>query len=282
MTDLFAVPYAEVIGFPIRQSKSPLIHNFWLQKAGIKAEYRAVQVRGNALADYIAERRDDPHWRGCNVTLPHKQAALALVDNRLRTAERVGAVNCIYRTPKGITGENSDVDGVLESLAAGGRDRDPGIVCLIGAGGAARAAMYALDVAGVHDLRVLVRRPERGQELLASFGMAGSVYRFGDADAAMAGANTVINASPLGMLAEQPMSAGMLGALAAAASDALVFDMVYNPLETPLLATARAGGRRVVDGLTMLIGQADLAFQLFFQVPAPRQHDAELRAMLTA
>ena len=112
--------------------------------------------------------------------------------------------------------------------------------------------------------------------------MTARIFRFVDAAEAMAGANTVINASPLGMTGQARMPATMLEGLAAAAGDALVFDMVYAPLETDMLAAARALGQRPVDGLTMLIGQADLAFTLFFHAPAPRQFDDELRALLTA
>ena len=276
------MPYAEVIGDPIYQSKSPLIHGFWLEKLGLRAEYRAARVRADGLSVYLEKRRVDPNWRGCNVTIPHKQNVLALIDTPMRTAQRVGAANCVYRTRNGLSAENSDIDGVLESLDVSSVQRDPGITCLIGAGGGARAALYALESIGVNDLRILVRRPERAQELIDHFGVAASIHRFIDAEAAMRGANTIINASPLGMMGQARMPVAMLDALAVSAPHALVFDMVYAPLETDLLAEARALGRRGVDGLTMLIGQADLAFNLFFHAQAPREHDAELRALLTA
>jgi len=283
-TDLFepARLYAEVIGDPIHQSKSPLIHKFWLGKLGFAGDYRATRVRADGLARYFAERREDPNWRGCNITIPHKQAALACVDSVLKTATRVGAINTVYRATNGLVGENSDVEGILESLGAASGQRDAGIVCLIGAGGAARAAMHALDLAGVRDLRLVVRRADRGQELLEAFAMAGSVHRFMDAGNALRGADTVINASPLGMIGRQSMPADILEAIADTAVNSLVFDMVYAPLATDLLKAARRHRRRAVDGLTMLIGQADLAFQLFFGAPAPRQFDDELRTLLTA
>ncbi len=279
--NLGETPYAEVIGDPIYQSKSPLIHNFWLEKLGIRGEYRATRVRSDGLARYLEQRRDDPAWRGCNVTIPHKVSALDLVDSALRTAKKVGATNCIYRSGKGLIGENSDVEGVLESIDATEAQRDAGITCLIGAGGAARAALHALDIAGLRELRIVVRRLERGQELLDAFGVSGTVYKFNHAEAAMRGVDTVINASPLGMAGQARMPPEVLDSLALTDAGALVFDMVYAPLETQLLAEARAHGRSAVDGLTMLIGQADLAFQLFFQNAAPRQFDAELRALLT-
>jgi shikimate dehydrogenase len=278
-------PYAEVIGDPIYQSKSPLIHNFWLQKQQIDADYRATRVRAEDLAAYLADRRLDPLWRGCNVTIPHKQTVLRLVDAPLRTATSVGAANCIYRGRNNILGgslgaENSDVEGIREALDLG--NREPGITCLIGAGGAARAALHALDLAGVDELRLLVRRPDQAQALLADFGLAGSVHRFVHSGAALAGATTIINASPMGMAGQQRMDPAILEALALADPAALVFDMVYAPLATELLERARGFGQLPVDGLTMLIGQADLAFGLFFNAAAPRQHDAELRKVLTS
>lgn len=282
--DLFhePLPYAEVIGDPIYQSKSPLIHGFWLRKLGLKADYRATRVRADGLAAYLEKRRTDTDWRGCNVTIPHKQDMMRHIDLPLPTARRVGAVNCVYRNRYGLSGENSDIDGIREALDMPVAERDPGSTCLIGAGGAARAALHVLDSAGTHDIRILVRRPERAEALLAEFGMSARIYRFADAEAAFANADTIINASPLGMAGQQRMPVAMLEALSASQPDALVFDMVYLPLETELLSTARRLGRRPVDGLTMLIGQAELAFNLFFHAQAPREHDAELRALLTA
>lgn len=282
MTVAEAMPYAEVIGDPIAQSKSPLIHNFWLEKLDLAAEYRAVRVRADGLNAYLATRKIDPAWRGCNVTIPHKQSVIVPLAGVLRSAKQVGAANIVYPSAKGLMGANSDVDGVLESLDAVSLHRDAGITCLIGAGGAARAALYALEVAGMRDLRLLARRPERAQQLLDRFGLAASIHGFDDAEAALRNCNTVINASPLGMTGQPHMPSQVCDAIAHTAADALVLDMVYAPLETALLARAAAEGRRPVDGLTMLIGQADLSFQLFFQAQPPRQFDAELRAILTA
>ncbi len=275
------LPFAEVIGDPIAQSKSPIIHRFWLEKLGILAEYRATHVPPEGLAQHFVKRRSDPLWLGCNVTIPHKQAVMRYLGSLMRTAQRVGAVNCVFRTPNGLTGENSDVQGVLESIDAGDFQREAGVACLIGAGGAARAAVHALQTAGASELRIIARDAEKAHSLLGHFEISGTVHDFGDAEEALAGADTVINASPLGMAGQPAMPASLLAALALTAPDSLVFDMVYAPLETALLAAARAADRRAVDGLTMLIGQADLAFQLFFQSPPPREHDAELRGLLT-
>jgi shikimate dehydrogenase len=275
------VPYAEVIGDPIAHSKSPTIHRFWLEALGIDGDYRRAHVRPGELAAYIANRSADPDWRGCNVTIPHKQAVMPLLGNLQRQASRVGAVNCVYPMQGRLIGENSDVDGVLEALGADS-DRRFTTACLIGAGGAARAAVHALELAGTGEMRVLARDPAKGQALIASFGIQGRVFPIEDAASAMAGADVVLNASPLGMTGSPELPEDLLSALADTSADALVFDMVYAPLETELLRRARNLGRETADGLAMLISQAAVAFRLFFGEPAPRQYDAELRGLLIA
>lgn len=276
-----SIPYAEVIGDPIAHSKSPLIHRFWLDAIGLEADYRRAHVRPEELAGYFASRVEDPDWRGCNVTIPHKQSVMPLLGSLQRQASRVGAVNCVYRMHGPLVGENSDVDGVLEALGADG-ERSFEVACLIGAGGAARAAVHALETAGAREVRVIVRDPARGRALLDSFGVRGRSYAIDEAISAMTGAANVINASPLGMTGAAELPEALLAALSATAEQALVFDMVYAPLETALLRRARGLGRETADGFAMLIGQAAVAFRLFFGQPAPREHDAQLRALLTA
>ncbi len=277
-----APAFADVIGDPIAQSKSPIIHKFWLQKLGMAGDYRAVLVTPTTLAAYFARHRLYPNWRGCNVTIPHKQAVLALVDRVSDTVRAVGAANCIQATATGLFAENTDVEGVLAAINWSPGRRQPGITCLVGAGGAARAALHALRLAGVQHLRLLARRPTAATGLLAEFGMTGRIHDFDAAETAFSRCQTIINASPLGMTGQPAMPAPLLAALSLVDPAALVFDMVYAPLETSLLATARSLGRQSVDGLTMLIGQADMAFQLFFGAVPPRQHDTELRALLSA
>lgn len=276
------IAYAEVIGDPIAHSKSPVIHRFWLEAMGIAADYRRAHVRPEELADYVASRSRDPDWLGCNVTIPHKQTVMPLLDTLQRQASRVGAVNCVYRMQGRLSGENSDVDGILEALGADRGERSFNTACLIGAGGAARAAVHALELAGARELRVIVRDPVRGQTLIDSFGVSGRVFAIEDAASAMAGADVVLNSSPLGMVGSPALPEAVLSGLSATSAGALVFDMVYAPLETALLRRARALGRETADGLAMLIGQAAVAFRLFFGEPAPREHDAELRTLLIA
>lgn len=270
--------YAEVIGDPVAHSKSPLIHGFWLDKRGIAAEYLKTHVLPGHVESFLAGRRGDPCWQGCNVTIPHKQVVTAFLDGVQRQASRVGAVNCIYREGERLIGENSDVDGVLEAIGRGPFGR----ACLIGAGGAARAALHALEIAGVDEVNIVARDTARGQALIDSFRLRAQSLPFEGSDEAMDGVDVVINASPLGMDGQPPMPAAVMAALARTAEAATVFDMVYAPLDTALLDRARSLGRPAADGLTMLIGQAATAFRLFFGEPAPREHDAELRALLTA
>lgn len=270
-------PYAEVIGDPVAHSKSPFIHRFWLDKVGLEGDYRATRVQAAELADYFQSRRADPDWRGCNVTVPHKQAVLPLLDQRTPLASQVGAVNVIVPRD-GLLGGNSDVDGIMAALSF-----EPGELksaCLIGSGGAALAALAAFRLMGVARVALNVRSRDKGERLLADFGFDGRVAEVDD-EANVAGAQLIVNASTLGMEGKDPMPAGLLNHVRVHPDDkAVVFDMVYAPLRTELLRTAEQRGLRTADGLAMLIGQAAAAFAGFFGVPAPRTHDSELRRLL--
>jgi shikimate dehydrogenase len=205
------------------------------------------------LNDFFVARRGDADWRGCNVTAPHKQAVIPFLDE----ASPIGAVNCIVRDRDRLIGLNTDVDGVNEALAGA----DLGKVVLIGAGGAAKAVRAAF--AHPEGIVSITRQNIENVELIA-------------------GATLIVNATPLGMDHAGPMPETLLAALTSAAPGATVFDMVYQPLDTPFLQAARAAGLRGVDGLTMLIGQARQAFRLFFGAEPPSEHDAELRNLLIA
>jgi shikimate dehydrogenase len=266
-------PYAEVIGDPIAHSKSPLIHNFWLQKMGIDAEYRACYVRADELTDYFAQRREDAKWRGCNITLPHKIASLAHIDSVSPLAQRIGAINAVVRNFDGtLDGGNTDATGFAEPLAA----RHFASVIVIGAGGAARAVLAGLTTRRIGSVTILNRDVAKAQQLLAEFGLRGSARPLEDGDVPRA--DLLVNASSLGMTGQPPMSP----VERFVADSGLVYDLVYAPLETPLLKAARTRGLETIDGLAMLIGQAAEAFALFFGAAAPREYDAELRALLTA
>jgi shikimate dehydrogenase len=265
-----SLPYAEVIGDPIAHSKSPLIHKFWLNKLGIEADYSACHVKPDALADYLAQRRQDINWRGCNVTLPHKMNVIAQLDAISSLAARVGAVNTVLHTSQGgLEGENTDVPGFAEPLAGCKFNR----IAIIGAGGAARAVLAGLAGRQIECVTILNRDIAKAEKLITEFGMLGTAQPL---DGQAPEADLLVNASSLGMRGQPPLP----GVQALVAGCAIVYDLVYAPLETDLLAAARSQGRATIDGLTMLIGQAAEAFCLFFGQPAPREHDGELRALL--
>ena len=291
-------PYAEVIGDPIAHSKSPLIHNFWLGKLEIDAEYRACHVKPEDLEDYFTRRRGDAEWRGCNVTIPHKQSALNFVDD----ASSLGlleATNTIAPRDAGLSAWNTDVTGILEPLSQYPLPTEVAIdttasahvsiAQIVGAGGAAQAAIYAAVMAGYLKIELFNRALDRAQETAARASMSRKdAYPLSDLGPMPGGRQypyygyqghfLIVNASPMGMAGTSPVPID----LRRYPQDTIVFDMVYAPLETPLLCAARELRMRAVDGLQMLVGQAAKAFDIFFGAAAPREHDAELRALLTA
>jgi shikimate dehydrogenase len=282
-------PYAEVIGDPIGQSKSPTIHNFWLQRLGIDAEYRATRVSPDELPAYLADRRADRAWRGCNVTMPLKQAVIPHLGGLDRVAGAVGAVNTIRGESTGsLSGYNTDVAGFLEPLRPLLKPRHLfRMARVLGTGGAARAIVHAL--ASYHVTIVLAGRdPAKARAILDELGCgdehhAVDLAHFADPtdfafDDRQGCLDLVVNASPLGMRG-QPL---LLFDWSHAPPGSIAYDIVTDPVETEFLRGARDAGFDTIDGLAMLIGQAAVAFEGFFGTPAPREHDAELRALLTA
>lgn len=281
--------YGEVIGDPIAQSKSPAIHNFWLGKLGIDADYRACHVRPDELADYVSRRRGDAEWRGCNVTMPHKQAIMPLLDRLDPLAARIGAVNTVVREGDGaLAGYNTDVPGFLEPLRPLlAQTHYFRMARVLGTGGAARAIVAALAAEGF--VIVLAGRdPAKARALLGELAPGGehhaadlaqfagaTDFAFDDREGCL---DLIVNASALGMADQPPLAFDF----SHAPPGSVVYDIVTHPLDTPLLQAARQAGFPTVDGLAMLIGQAAAAFEQFFGKPAPRTHDAELRALLTS
>ena len=269
---------AGVIGWPVAHSKSPLIHRFWLGALGVDGDYGRFAVHPDRLGDAICAL-PALGLRGVNVTVPHKVAVIAHLDRLDAVAARVGAVNTVVDTGGALVGHNTDVAGVITALAtmpAAAR------VVLLGMGGAARAALAALRQFDPAHVTIAARDTARASALLGEFGFAGDAVPLASAAGPVASAGVVINATTLGMLGEAAMPDNLLLAVAGSPQQPTVFDMVYAPLKTPLLAAARAGGMTGIDGLTMLIGQAAAAFTLFYGAAPPRERDAELRALLTA
>lgn len=271
-----AAGYAEVIGDPIAHSKSPLIHRFWLKALGIDADYRATRVPAAGLGDFFAERAADPAWRGCNVTLPHKVAALDHVADADGLRASIGAINTVFRQADGtLAGANTDAVGFWAPIAALGLDLAGRPVTVIGAGGAARAVLWALARVGAGPVTIMNRDPSKGAALLARFGLKGQALPLGPAAPPSA---LLVNASSLGMTGQPPLHLD----LAALPPDAVVYDVVYNPSHPPLLTSALARELVVIGGLEMLIGQAAVAFSILYDMEPPREQDGELRALLTS
>jgi len=252
-------PVAGVCGWPVAHSLSPLMMSVWLSEAGLAGRYMYVPARPEEFAECVRARVEEG-FAGLNVTVPHKQAALELSDEASERALAVGAANLLVFRAGRIHADNTDVTGLDAALAG---DDGAGPAVLIGAGGAARAAMWRLSQQ-TREIRVVNRTRVKAEKLAEAFGVSAAIHECAD-KVAMSGARLIINASVLGMKGQPALEA----ALEAAAPDALVFDMVYTPLRTPLLEQAEALGLRTSDGLAMLIGQARPAFEAFFGAPAP-------------
>jgi shikimate dehydrogenase len=270
------VPYAEVIGDPIAHSKSPLIHNYWLEKLSLEGEYRAVRVTSDELPAYLGSRRSDPDWRGCNVTIPHKEAVVSMLDEVEDAG--IGAVNCIVPRDGRLVGRNTDSGGLDQAWDFTVDTDAP--VCVIGAGGAAKAAFESLDMLAVYQFNVVARDPVRIRPLLAIHGEYARHFGFDQAEQALSGCVGAINATPLGMVGFPPMPDSVLNGLAGIRRGGFAVDMVYCPLETVFLSKARGEGLKVVDGLTILVGQAHYAFFHFFGASPGWEADAQLRSLL--
>lgn len=283
------LPYAEVIGDPIAQSKSPRIHGYWLSGLGMEAEYRACRVTAAELADYLAARRADPDWRGCNVTMPLKESVIAHLDRLEPSAAQVGAVNTVVRGEDGaLLGANTDGAGFLEPLGnLLAQQHYFRMARVFGTGGAARAIVAALAARGFTVVlaarnqgkaRALLHEVDPGGEHhvapLSHFA-APTDFVFDDREGCC---DLVVNASPLGMNGQPPLSIDF----SHVPPGSIVYDIVTDPAQTPLLIEARAHGIRTIDGLSMLIGQAAVAFERLFGTPPPREAgDLSLRALLS-
>ncbi len=267
---------AGVLGWPVSHSRSPRLHGFWLERHGIDGAYLPLPVRPE---DFEPVLRALPRmgFVGANVTVPHKEAALRLVDRVDPLAARIGAVNTIVVAADGsLDGRNTDAYGFIENLRQGcPRWRAPaGPALVLGAGGAARAVCVALQDAGVPGVLVSNRSRHRAETLAGELGGAIEVVPWEERAAGLADATLVVNTTSLGMEGQPPLELR----LDKLAPEAVVTDLVYAPLETPLLAAARARGNAVVDGLGMLLHQARPGFEAWFGV-APAV-DAELRAFV--
>jgi shikimate dehydrogenase len=265
-----------IVGWPVEHSRSPLIHNYWLKHYGIAGQYRREAVPPDQFGDFF-KNLSARGYVGANVTVPHKEAALALSqpDDRARA---VGAANTFWFDGGSLRSTNTDVEGFLDSLDAGipGWDRGLHKAVVLGAGGAARAVVYGLVLRGIANVTVVNRSADRVALLSERFGKGVRAADWDKRDVLLADAGLVVNATTLGM-DHQPGLALDIGRLP---GDAIVADLVYAPLVTPLLRAAEARGLRTADGLGMLLYQAVRGFALWFaRTP---EVTAELRALVEA
>lgn len=267
---------AFVIGHPIGHSRSPLIHRYWLHRHGIDGSYEPIDVPPGKLTAFL-DRVRGGEFAGGNVTVPHKLAALAACDRLDETAREVGAVNTIVRDDGSLIGRNTDLDGFLGNLDAAAPGWDGADEALVlGAGGAARAVVAGLARRGFERIGLLNRTPSRAAALAAGreeIVFAGPLEEFAGRARS---SKLLVNTTTIGMhgtrFDELP--------LATLPADAVVVDLVYVPLVTPLLAAARARGLKTVDGLGMLLHQAVPAFEAWFGVRP--EVSAELRDLVVA
>jgi shikimate dehydrogenase len=264
-----------VMGWPVAHSLSPVIHGHWLKTYGIEGEYVRLPVEVENFP-HVLTSLPERGFCGGNVTLPHKIEAYRLCEVRDAAANAIGAVNTVWFENERLSGANTDAWGFLANLdeRAPGWDRG-GKAVVIGAGGAARAIVWALIERGFENLWIVNRNLERAEELARAFPPARAVG-FEAINQAVEAAALVVNTSSLGMVGHPPLLVGLSGAR----TDATICDIVYHPLETGLLQEARSRGLRAVDGLGMLLHQAVPGFERWFGVrPAVTP---ELRAAVLA
>jgi shikimate dehydrogenase len=271
-----SVPAACVIGWPVKHSRSPLIHQYWLKRYGLPGVYRREEVAPEAFPGFIATLAERGYV-GANVTLPHKEVALALSvpDDRARS---VGAANTLWLDHGELHSTNTDVEGFTASLdaSAPGWDSHPGEAVVLGAGGAARAVVCGLSERGFSRINVVNRNLSRAEQLRVRFGPSIHPHHWSAVPHLLSRAGLLVNATSLGM-AGQPKLDLDLGPLH---PDTVVADLVYVPVKTPLVAAAQARGLAAVDGVGMLLHQAVRGFAMWFGV-CP-DVTAELRALVEA
>ena len=272
------IPLAGVIGSPIAHSRSPRLHQHWLRRYGMPGHYVPMDIASADLEEAI-QLLPRLGFVGVNVTIPHKEHVMTIADLVTDRAALIGSVNTlIFRADGKIHGDNTDGYGFLENLKQGAPDWDPtiGPAAVIGAGGAARAVIASLLESGTPEVRLTNRTKNRAEALLREFGNKVNVVDWVQAGNILDGANTVVNASSLGMVGKPEMRIPLDGLT----KDAVVTDLVYTPLETPLLAHARSIGCRTVDGLGMLLFQAAPGFERWFGMKPEVDEDLRQAVLL--
>ena len=264
-------PFACIVGWPVEHSRSPALHGFWLKQHKLDGHYGRLPVEPNraALEELVAFLLRTPNARGCNLTLPHKIGIMPMLDRIDPLAVHIGAVNTVIKQPDGsLEGRNSDGFGFMEALRYNAPHwrAEAGPVVVLGAGGAARAIVATLVGAGVPELRLVNRTQSSAVDLGVAFtpddGRQIVVDRWDDRAQALKDVTLLVNTTSLGMKGQPPLDLD----LAHLPHTAAVYDIVYTPLETNLLATARGRGNRCIDGLGMLLHQGRVGFEAWFGV----------------
>jgi len=269
---------AAVMGWPISQSRSPMLHNTWFAQHGLAGSYVPLAIRPQGLK---AALRALPAltFSGCNLTIPHKQEAMKIVDEVDITARKIGAISCVVVRPDGsLSGSNNDWYGFTHNILEFVPDwrADAGPVAVMGAGGGARAVVYGLMERGAREIRLVNRTLARAQNLAKDFGGPIKVLPWDERHDAIEGVAMLVNATSQGMIGQAPLDLK----LDKLPKDALVNDIIYIPRETPLIAAARGRGNRTVTGLGMLLHQGIPAWKAWFGIEP--KVTAELRAKIEA
>ena len=265
-----------VVGDPVAHSRSPMLHGYWLKTLGLPGAYARERVTASEFDGFVSGLRRRGYV-GANITLPHKEAAYRAVGRRDEAAQAIGAVNTVWYEGEALVGGNTDAYGFLAHLAATIPDwaRDTNRAVILGAGGAARAVVYALLARGI-EVALVNRTLPRAHELADHFGGRPSVHSFDATPQLLATAELLVNTTSLGMAGKEALAFD----LSLMKAGTIVFDVVYVPVDTALLRSARRAGLRTVDGLGMLLHQAVPGFAKWFGVtPAVTP---ELRALLEA
>lgn len=254
---------AFVTGFPIKHSRSPLIHGFWLKELGLEGSYEAIEVAPENFVEF-ATSLEQSGFVGGNVTIPHKEVAFATVGSRDEAAEAIGAVNTLWLENGKLCGGNTDAYGFAANLDALAPDWDNADTALVlGAGGAGRAIVHALQTRGFSRISIVNRTLSRAEELASHFGKGVSAHGWDAAQRLVKEAGLIVNTTSLGMSGHGEAEEFPLD-LSEAQKSAVATDIVYIPLKTPFLAKAEAAGLKTVDGLGMLLHQAVPGFERWF------------------
>lgn len=249
---------AAVIGYPLAQTLSPRLHGRWLSDLGIDGAYSAIPVAPEFLEKTVYDLKNQG-FAGVNVTIPHKETVIKFCDSISQDAQKIGAVNTILFHQSGIIeGHNHDAYGFITHARKTIPNLDLSCVLVLGAGGAARAILYALQKAGAGDIYLSNRNLERAESLAEEFPVL--VIEWDDKESILPRVTLLVNATPCGMLGQPPLDIDIKGLT----DDAVVYDIVYKPLMTDLLCAAQVRNIRIITGLGMLIHQAAPAFQSFF------------------